>query len=63
MFNDIRQLREFVELKFLGAQEYNDTFKERFGHSITKQIRPEHAYNPEDDSTIPTIAPPPPKSS
>ncbi len=62
MFEDVRR---FVQLKkILGAQEYNENFKENFGFKINDPIMANNPniYNPKNDVTY-SAATPPPKSS
>ncbi len=64
MFDDVRH---FVQLKkVLGAQEYNENFKENFGFKINDPIMAKNPniYNPQNDVTYSAATPPPaPKSS
>jgi hypothetical protein len=59
MFSDVQYFRDlthhdFTQLRFDGAQEYEDKFKKNFGFGINKKIKANRVerYNPKNDFTI-----------
>jgi hypothetical protein len=59
MFSDVQHFRDlthhdFTQLRFDGAQEYEDKFKKNFGFNINKKIKANRVerYNPKNDFTI-----------